>query len=411
MLAQLVLALALGTAQPPEVVSEIVIHGNFVSSEEEILRLAQVERGMAVAPDTMDVVLTRLRATGRFERVEVLKRFASIEDPTKIVLVIVVDDGPVAIDFGNDNEPTRVVQKRRPPLMFLPLFASEDGYGVAFGVRTTWPNAFGWGGRVSVPATWGGTKGVAVELQQEPERGPFHRVEIGASLTERENPFYEADDDRTGVWARGERRITKSLRAGAVVGWERVEFLGDEDRFVRVGVDVTLDTRLDAFLARNAVYARAAWERLGFLDGRPAQQLKLEAQGHLGFVGPSFLVVRAQRVDANVSLPPALQPLLGGVNSLRGFRTGVAVNDTLVAGSVELRVPLTSPLNFGRVGVSAFIDIGTVYPEGERVEMQHFERGIGGSIWFLATVFRANLAVARGLGGSTRVHFSAGLPF
>jgi hypothetical protein len=72
---------------------------------------------------------------------------------------------------------------------------------------------------------------------------------------------------------------------------------------------------------------------------------------------------------------------------------------------------LTSPLNFGRVGVSAFMDIGTVYADGERLSSQHFERGIGGSVWILASVFRANLAVARGLGGSTRVHFAAGLPF
>ena len=411
MLAQLVLVLALTAAQPAEVVSEIVIHGNFVSSEEEILRLAQVERGMAVAPDTVDAVQTRLRASGRFERVEVLKRFASIEDPTEIVLVIVVDDGPVALDFGDEDEPTRVVRKRRPPLMFLPLFGSEDGYGVTFGMRTTWPNAFGWGGRISVPATWGGTKAVAVELQQEPDRGPFHRVEVGASLWQQENPFYEADEDGLRVWARGEHRITDSLRAGANIGWERLDFLGEEDRFVRVGVDVTLDTRLDAFLARNAVYAYARWERLGFINGQTTHRINLDAQGHLGLVGPSILVARAQRSDGSGPPPPALQPLLGGMNSVRGFRTGSAVGDTLVAGSIELRVPLTSPLNFGRVGVSAFMDVGTVYPEGQRVESQHFERGIGGSIWFLATIFRANLAIARGLGSSTRANFSAVLAF
>jgi outer membrane protein assembly factor BamA len=295
--------------------------------------------------------------------------------------------------------------------MFLPLFGSEDGYGVSFGVRTTWPDAFGWGGRLSIPATWGSRKGLALELQQEPGRGPFQRVEIGASVTERENPHYDADDTRTRVWARGERRFTDSLGAGAVVGWERVGFLGQEDRFVRLGFDVTFDTRLDPFLARNAVYARAGWERLGFLNSTATQRLNLEAQGHLGLVGPAVLVLRAERADANNPLPLALQPLLGGMNSLRGFRTGAAVNDTLVAGSVELRVPVTSPLSFARVGVSAFFDLGTVYPEGQRVETQHFERGIGGSVWFLAAVFRANLAVARGLGGATRAHFSAGLAF
>jgi outer membrane protein assembly factor BamA len=296
--------------------------------------------------------------------------------------------------------------------MFLPLFTSEDGYGVAYGLRTTWPNPFGWGGRLSVPATWGGTKGVALEFQHEPARGPFQRIEAGGSLSRRENPFFEADDDRARVWARGEHHFTGWLRAGAVVGWERVDFLGANDRFIRVGLDATLDTRLDAFLARDAVYARAAWERLGFINGRPAtHRVNLEGQGHIGLVGPSLLVLRAQRSDANNPLPLAMQPLLGGMNSLRGFGAGSAVDDTLVSASVELRVPLTSPLNFGRVGVSAFMDIGTVYADGERLSSQHFERGIGGSVWILASVFRANLAVARGLGGSTRVHFAAGLPF
>jgi outer membrane protein assembly factor BamA len=411
-LAPIVFALALATAQPAEVVTEIVVHGNFISSEEEILRLAQVERGMAVAADTVDAVQARLRASGRFERVEVLKRFASIEDPTQIVLVIVVDDGPVVVEFGDDDEPTRVVKKRRLPLMFMPLFTSEDGYGVAYGVRTTWPNPFGWGGRLSFPATLGGTKAASVEFQQEPARGPFQRIELGASLSQRENPFYDADDDRTRVWARGEHQFTDSLRAGAVVGWERVDFLDENDRFVRVGVDVTFDTRLDAFLARNAVYARAAWERLGFIDGRAAtHRLNFEAQGHIGLVGPSVLVLRAQRSDANNPLPLAMQPLLGGMNTLRGFGAGSAVDDTLVAASVEVRVPLTSPLNFGRIGVSAFMDAGTVYPEGAHFSSQRLAKGVGGSVWILASVFRANLAVARGIGGSTRVHFAAGLPF
>jgi len=35
---------------------------------------------------------------------------------------------------------------------------------------------------------------------------------------------------------------------------------------------------------------------------------------------------------------------------------------------------------------------------------QKFERGVGGAIWFAAAFLRLNVAVAHGLGGSTRVH-------
>ena len=38
----------------------------------------------------------RLLATKRFQHVDVLKRYASITDPTRIVVLIRVDEGPVA---------------------------------------------------------------------------------------------------------------------------------------------------------------------------------------------------------------------------------------------------------------------------------------------------------------------------
>jgi hemolysin activation/secretion protein len=91
--------------------------------------------------------------------------------------------------------------------------------------------------------------------------------------------------------------------------------------------------------------------------------------------------------------------------NLRGFRRGTAVGDTLVAGSLELRVPLTSPLRAGKVGVAAFFDAGATYDDGVRVDAAAFERAVGGGVWFSVAFVRLNLAVARGLGGSTRVHF------
>src|SRR5438105_7779828 len=83
-------ALALLGLQPQERLDDIRIHGNVATPDDEIRRLAGVEIGGVVEPDTPAQVAARLRAAKRFDRVEVLKRFASIADPTRIVLVLIV---------------------------------------------------------------------------------------------------------------------------------------------------------------------------------------------------------------------------------------------------------------------------------------------------------------------------------
>jgi outer membrane protein assembly factor BamA len=123
------------------------------------------------------------------------------------------------------------------------------------------------------------------------------------------------------------------------------------------------------------------------------------------------LAGRVLRVDSDRSLPPYLQPELGGLSNLRGFRAESAVGDTLVAMSVEVILPLTSPIKLGKVGVSAFVDRGTVYDKGERFSDQTLREGYGGSVWFAAAFLRLNIAVAHGRGASTRVHVGGNVTF
>jgi hemolysin activation/secretion protein len=117
------------------------------------------------------------------------------------------------------------------------------------------------------------------------------------------------------------------------------------------------------------------------------------------------------REDSDRPLPPYLQPELGGLSTLRGFRTDSFVGDTLVAMSAEIVLPLTSPMKLGKLGVSAFIDRGTVYPKGERFGDQTLEQGVGGAVWFAAAFLRLNIAVARGRGATTRVHVGGNVTF
>src|SRR3954468_2046900 len=101
------------TAQAPEVITAIQIHGNTATPDEEIRRLAAIEIGMPVTPATTDEVAARLRATKRFRAVQVLKRYASIADLSQILLVIIVDEGAVKIErTGDPDSPTRIVRNR-----------------------------------------------------------------------------------------------------------------------------------------------------------------------------------------------------------------------------------------------------------------------------------------------------------
>jgi outer membrane protein assembly factor BamA len=401
------LALSAGVQAPQEVLAEIRIHGNVITPDDEVRQLAGLQVGMAIASDTPASVAARLKESRRFKRVEVLKRFASISDPTQIVLVVILDEGPVTIESSADpGKPARVVRRRQFRLMFLPVLKFEDGYGFSYGARFAHAGPFGRRSQMSFPLTWGGDKRAAAALDKTFARGPVSRVEAGVSASRRRNPFYAQDDDRQSVWFTAERDLPASLRASATAGWQHVAFLdrpAGNARLLQTGADLVFDTRLDPMLARNAAYARAGWNRTAGVPGEAVNQTIVDARGYVGFVGQSVLVVRALREDADRPVPPYLKSMLGGASNLRGFKTGTAVGDTLVASSIELRVPLTSPLSIGKVGVSAFVDVAKTYDKGERFGDQKFERGVGGAVWFAAAFLRLNVAVAHGLGGSTRV--------
>jgi outer membrane protein assembly factor BamA len=409
-----------GVASPPETIAEIRVHGNVATPDDEIRRLAGVDVGSLFTPETLAQVTARLKDSHRFDTVEVVKRYASIADPSKILLVVIVDEGRVKIEGLEDpGSPVRVVPKGGLGLMFLPLLDFEDGYGFTYGAQLARADILGKRSRLSFPLTWGGDRRAAAQLEKTFDsttglfgaRGALTRIETGVSVSQRTNPYFETDDTRDRVWFRGERAIGESLRAGGTVAWERVSFGGVTDRFTQFGLDVTFDTRLDPMLARNAVYARASVEHLSFDTAAAVNRTDLEARGYLGLPGQSILVLRGQLQDSDVPLPPYLKALLGGMSNLRGFRAGSAVGDTLVAGSVELRTPLTSPLKIAKFGINAFVDVATVYDTGEHLGDQIFQQGAGGGVWFSAAFFRTSLVVAHGIGAGTRVHFGMTLSF
>ena len=405
------LTVALGFGQPVDRVTDMRVQGNTLTPDADIIALSGLPIGTELTPTLLDEAAVRLRKSGRFHRVEILKRYASIADASQILVVIIVDEGRVGIRAGADGTSASTVRRRGPPLMFLPLLGSEDGYGFTYGALLSLPNVAGPHTRIAVPLTWGGERRAGLEYEKRFDSERLTRLRVGGSLLRRESAALASVDRRKQTWIRGEREVVRALRLGAWGGFDVVTFTGADSHVIRTGVDATVDTRVDPMLSRNAVYVRAAVERLAVRNSSAPVRTLLDANGYIGGPGASTIAVRVYRDAASMAVPAYLKVLRGRDGTLRGYRAGTVAGDSTAAGTVELRLPVTSPLSVGKFGVRGFVDAASAYDAGESVRRQRFDRGVGGGVWFTATVIRLAVDVARGSSGSTRVQLSSGLLF
>jgi len=391
-----------------EVIAEVRVHGNYATPDADVLGLAGVMVGGPFAPSAMAEVRERLKRSGRFDQVEIRKRYRSIDDPSQVVLIIIVTEFPTTeIAPGPPNPIQRIARSG----MFLPILGYADGYGFTYGARATLVDAPADGGRVTFPLTWGGTKRAAAEFRQPIARGPIDSVLGGVAISRRRNPHYRTDDDRREVWVGAAQTIKGLFQVEGRAGYTRVGFDQLEDRFVSLGARVLVDTRLDPVFPRNAVVASAGWEHLRWDGGPRVNRLQGEVRGYVGLIGQTVLSLRAEAGRADKPLPPYERFLLGGAGSLRGYRAGAYSGDNLLAASAELRIPFTSPLKVGRAGVNVFVDAGTAYDHGTRLKDSKMRYGGGVGVFLLATIFQVNIDVAARQGGGSRVHVTTGFQF
>jgi outer membrane protein assembly factor BamA len=277
--------------------------------------------------------------------------------------------------------------------------------------------------RLSVPMSWGGERRIALEAERAFD-GPISIVRGSVGITRRVNPHFEMPDRRDEVRVEAERIITDWLRAGATARVAQVHFGPAYDaRHSAAGVMATVDTRIDPSFPRNAVHAKFGWERLFFSSGfgggsedpplqpRGAGRFRTDTRGFIGIGGSTVLAVRGQLVRASSALPAAEQSLLGGSDTVRGYRTGHRAGDNLWAGTIEVRQPLNSPLSFGRFGVKAFVDAGTTWSTGGRWDDRRLDRGIGGGVYLGAGPLMMDLDIAKPREGNVRAHFGLGVTF
>ena len=406
----LLLAGSMAHAQTPSpgVVAEVRVHGNHTTPNADILAIIGDVVGKPATETLVVEVTRRIEKSGRFDGVEVRKRFRSIDNPDDILLMVVVDEVPGISDTDLTPGPWK---KLRSSGMFLPILHSEDGYGFTYGMRVSFVNRLGPRSRISFPITWGGERQARAELERTFTRGPISRLSAVGGVGRRENPHFEIGDQRTGFHARAESSVQRWLRLGAGAGLDDVTFGDARDRIVRAGGDLTVDTRVDPAFPRNAVHATFGLERLSF-DASRINRRTADVRAYVGVIGQTVLAVRGLSVTANAPVPGYEQSLLGGASNMRGFDAGYRAGDNIAAASAELRIPVTSPMSVGRLGIKAFVDAGTAYAHGLKLSDQRLDRGYGGGAYLHLTILSLSLDVARGHEtGKYRWHFGMGVTF
>lgn len=394
------------STQTPEKIAEVRVHGNHTTPDTDILQISGLAAGGEPTEARLKDAEQKLRASRRFEGVELRKRYLSITDPSQVLVMIVVDEHPAV--SATDLTPGPL-KKFRAMQMWMPVLKHEDGYGFTYGARLAFRDSIGDRSRVSVPMTWGGERRIGLEAERSFD-GPISVVRGGVSLYRRVNPHFELPDRRTEGRVEADKLFTSWLRAGVGARVANVEFGPDYDeRHSAAGFHTVVDTRIDPSFPRNAIHTQIGWERLYFGDS--AGRWTTDARGYIGVGGSLVLALRAHWITADGSLPFAEQSLLGGSGTVRGYRTGHRAGDNLLASSAELRIPLNSPLTFGRFGLKAFVDAGTAWNTGARYDDERFDRGIGGGIYMGGGPFIIDLDIAKPRTGNVRAHFGMGVTF
>ena len=390
----------------PGVVNEVRVHGNHTTPDADVMAIVGDVVGKPATDALLDELTRKLEKSGRFDNIDVRKRYRSITDPDDVLVMIIVDEKPGVDPLNLTPGP---VKNFTSSGMFMPILHAEDGYGFTYGARISFVDQLGSRSRITVPLSWGGERQARVQLEKTFKSGPVERLSGDYGIGRKENPHYEIGDTRVSLGARVESAPVRWLRVGAGARRDDIDFGGIEDNLFRYGADVTLDTRVDPAFPRNAVFAFGGIEKLDF-DTVKAKRATVDLRGFVGLFGGTVLAVRGLSVTTNAAVPAYEHVLLGGASSLRGYDTGYQANDNLAAASAELRIPVTSPLSIGRFGVKAFVDGGAAYAFGQKLADQAFDVGYGGGVYLHLTLVYMSLDVAWArTTGDVRFHFGMGL--
>ena len=395
-------------AQPataPPIV-ELRVHGNHSTPEGEILALSGLAVGQAATDEALDSARAKVEASGRFASVVVRRLERSIDVPGDIMVMVLVEErAGVSPDRLMPGWIARVASTR----MWVPVVRYDEGYGVTYGLQAALDGAFGGTSQLAVPATWGGERRFGLEGSRSFAGPVVSRVQAGVDLRRTEHPAFSVVEERRRIFGRVERAVTANARVGLEAAHDAVRFAGVRDDVDRVTADVLVDTRTDPAFPRNAVWGRAAIERLDVVAGI-RRRVRADASAALGLPFGSALTVRGFLTSADGALPRYEQAMIGGGLATRGYRRGYRAGDNAAGASISLARPFGSPLDVVRHGLRTFVDWGAVYDAGTNVGDASFDRGAGLG-WF-ANVMAINAYIDVGRGnGQWRMHARFGTGF
>ena len=83
----------------PGVVGEVRVHGNHTTPNADVLGIVGDVVGKPATDQLITEIEGRLERSGRFDGVEIRRRFRSIENPDDILLMVIVDEFPGIDEF------------------------------------------------------------------------------------------------------------------------------------------------------------------------------------------------------------------------------------------------------------------------------------------------------------------------
>jgi outer membrane protein assembly factor BamA len=209
--AALLFSASLAIQAPAGKIGEIRVHGNATITDDVVIQLAGLSVGATVDDAGLAAAEKRLRDSGRFDEVQVRKRYRTLA-MDDVAIVLLVHEKPGVSPSG---QPPSTFRKIRTHLMYFPIVYYDDGYGWTYGARTSLVNIAGKGTHIAVPLTWGADKHASLEVDRTFNTGPLTRITGSYGILQRENTFYRFDDQRVPGPGRAERACSTVLRPTA----------------------------------------------------------------------------------------------------------------------------------------------------------------------------------------------------
>jgi hypothetical protein len=127
-------------AQAQETIAEIRVHGNHTTPDADVISISGLTTGADASEAHLRDAEQKLKSSDRFDNVEVRRRFRSIDNPSDILVVILVEE---RAGISADDLTPGPLKRFGASAQWLPVLNYADGYGMTYGVRVAFADVIG----------------------------------------------------------------------------------------------------------------------------------------------------------------------------------------------------------------------------------------------------------------------------